>query len=299
MVRVVVPATTANLGPGYDCLGLALDLYNTVEIRPALAWKLTVAGEGAQELPVDKDNLVWRAMTRLWQETGTPEPRVEIALTNEIPLGRGLGSSAAAIVGGLVAANAWAGDVLTRHSLLQLAVELEGHPDNVAPALHGGLVISVMEGGRALAVPMEFSATLVLVACIPGFSLDTGLARQALPASVPHRDAVFNLSRTALLIAALAQGRENLLALASQDRLHQDYRKDLVPGFGNVVDAARSAGALACVLSGSGPSVLAVVRSAVRADEIGQAMTAAFAGAGISAEFKVLHPDLAGARIQQ
>lgn len=297
MIRVMVPATTANLGPGYDCLGLALNLYNTIEIKPAHGLKLTVGGEGALTLPAGEDNLVWVAMKRLWQETGTPVPEAEIVMDNGIPLGRGLGSSAAAIVGGLVAANAWAGGSLSWEELLQLAVELEGHPDNVAPALLGGLAISVMDGDRAVAVPMGFPDCLNLVACVPEFILPTSQARKALPASVPHGDAVFNLSRTALLVAALTKGREELLALACQDRIHQDYRKGLIPGFDNVVAKARTAGALACMLSGAGPSILALAGVESDCEGIGRAMTAAFVQAGIGAEYIVLAPDTEGARL--
>lgn len=297
MVRVLVPATTANLGPGYDCLGLALNLFNTLEMAPAREWNLTIRGEGQGTLREDETNLAWRSMCKLWQETGTSIPVVNITMTNQIPPGRGLGSSAAAIVGALLAANYWAGQPLTQDELLQMAAELEGHPDNVAPALMGGLTVSVSACRRVTVLKLDFPNSLKLVACIPEFRLATSEARQVLPAAVTHEDAVFNLSRTALLVGALAQGRADLLGLACQDRLHQDYPKDLIPGFDQVAAAAREAGALACMLSGAGPTMLALAPADADSEGIGRAMVSAFAGAGVGAEYSTLTPELRGARV--
>jgi homoserine kinase len=272
-------------------------MYNTLELVPADKWQLTIHGQGEGHLPQDPNNLVWRAMVRLWQEIRTPVPVVNLSMTNRIPLGRGLGSSAAAIVGGLVAANEWAGQPLSRDELLQLAVELEGHPDNVAPALLGGLTVSVMDGNRPMAVNMAFPGSIGIVACIPEFVLATAKLRAALPKTVPHGDGVFNLSRTALLVAALTQGRGDLLNLACEDRLHQPYRKPLVPGFDEVVQAAKAAGATACMLSGAGPTMLTLVPGGVDSDRIGSFMVQAFAQTRVKARYEVLSPDLTGARI--
>lgn len=291
MVRVRVPATTANLGPGYDCLGLALGLYNWVEMTPAASWSLTISGEGAAELPRGRDNLVWRAACSLWQRANYSPPPVRLKLKNNIPPGRGLGSSAAAIVGGLVAASRYAGLPIEADDLLQLAVELEGHPDNVAPALLGGLTVSTMEEKRAVAVKLDFPSHLGLVLCIPGFQVSTAEARAVLPPTVPHRDAVFNISRAALLLAALSRGRDDLLPLACGDRLHQPFRQQLIPCFDQAAQAAVRAGALTCVLSGAGPALLALVSSG-EPDQVGQAMVAAFGG---EAEYRVLTADLTGA----
>lgn len=293
MVRVTVPATTANLGPGYDCLGLALGLYTCVQFTPAAHWCLVVEGEGADELPRGRENLVWRAACRLWQHVNFSPPAFRVKIINSIPVGRGLGSSAAAIVAGLVAANHIAGFLLDRSGLLQLAAELEGHPDNVAPALLGGLTVSALDRGKVEAVRLDFPSHLRLVLCIPGFQLSTRRAREALPPTVGHSAAAFNVSRTALLLAALAQGRDDLLSLACQDRLHQPFRKQLVPGFDIAVQAAVDAGALACVLSGAGPSLLALV-SGGDPHRVGKAMAAAFS----AARYLVLAPDLTGARLQ-
>lgn len=296
MVRLAVPATAANLGPGYDCLGLALDLYNYLELEPAHRRQLVICGEGADILPRDETNLVWRSMERLWRETGTPVPRVKLTIENGIPLGRGLGSSAAAIVGGLSLANYWLDNPLPKQELLQLAVELEGHPDNVAPALLGGLCLSVAEAGRTIALNWDLPQDLRLVVCIPDYSLSTEAARAVLPQTVPHVDAVFNLSRTALLLAALAQNRLGLIRTAARDRLHQEYRKDLIPGFDAVVTAALEAGALACTLSGAGPSLLAFIAAESDGAKVGRAMATAFDDRGVQARSVVLRPDTRGAR---
>lgn len=297
MVRLAVPATTANLGSGYDCLGLALGMYNYLEMVPAEIWKLTVRGEGGETLPRDRTNLVWQSMCRLWEETGTQIPAVDIIMENNIPLARGLGSSAAVIVGGLTAANHWAGNPLAQDELLKLAVELEGHPDNVAPALLGGLCVSVMEEGRPVALNLDIPQSLRLVVCIPEYTLETEKARRVLPVKVTHQDAVFNLSRGALMVGALARGRLDLLGLASQDRLHQAYRKKLIPGFDDVVAAALGAGAIAGMLSGAGPTMLALSTDDSDGSKIGPAMVEAFAKSGIRAKYKTLSPELQGVHL--
>ena len=171
MFKVAVPATTANLGPGFNSLGLAFRLYNTLEMVPADGWQLDVSGEGVGELPGGSRNLVWQAACCLWQHVGCQAPVVKLHMHNEIPLGRGLGSSAAAIVGGLVLANEWAGCPLDSEGLLNLATELEGHPDNVAPALLGGLVVSSLSGSNVASVRLDFPGNLQMVICVPAFKL--------------------------------------------------------------------------------------------------------------------------------
>lgn len=196
--RVTVPATTANLGPGFDCLGLALSLYNTMIVRPADALQLAVQGQGAGKLVEDETNLVWQAACHLWQRLGYPEPALSLAMHNGIPLSRGLGSSSAAIVAGLLLANYIAGAPYTQAALVDMATELEGHPDNVAPALLGGLVVSGVAGDQVLTAGFPWPQELQVVACVPDFELSTQQARQALPAIVPYSDAVFNVSRAAM-----------------------------------------------------------------------------------------------------
>ena len=203
-VKVTVPATTANMGPGFDCLGMALKLYNQVEISPTdggLA--IEIQGEGAGDIRKDEGNIVFKAVERLFQEAGRPCPGLVIKLTNHIPAARGLGSSASAIVGGLVAANRLAGDPFTPEKLLALATELEGHPDNVAPALLGGIIISVVQEGKVHWLKITPPDGLSTVVAVPDFKLSTRAAREVLPKTVSLQDAVFNLSRSALLVGAL------------------------------------------------------------------------------------------------
>ncbi len=300
MFSIRVPATTANLGPGFDCLGLALALYNRVELRRADRWMISIEGEGAEQLERTQGNLVWRAACKLWQEVGLPAPQgVAVHLENRIPLGRGLGSSAAAIVGGLVAANTWAGSPLGHQRVLELATDMEGHPDNVAPALYGGLVASVVADGRAVSASLPLTAEIRLGVCIPEFVLATTVARQALPPAVSHHDAVFNVGRAVLMVAALTKNRPDLLDTACQDRLHQPYRTPLIPGLAEVSQAAMDAGALAAMISGAGPTILTMFKSHDDGQAIGEGMCAAFARAGVRAHFMVLEPDLNGAQFEE
>lgn len=294
-VTVQVPATTANLGPGFDCLGLALDLHNTVEVEPAGDSPcIAVVGEGAEIIPRDARNLVYRAIESVFRTVGRPAPGLRITLINWIPLMSGLGSSSAAIVAGVVAANALVDAPLSRAELLRLAVDLEGHPDNVAPALLGGLVIVALgETGpiyRRLEVP-----PLPVVVAVPDFRVATATARAALPDKVPLVDAVFNIGRTALVVQALMSGDYMLLERTMHDRLHQPYRAPLVPGFDEVVEAARGAGASGVALSGAGPSVVAFAPHDLEA--IGAAMCDAFAHHGLTARHMLLRAASEGANL--
>jgi homoserine kinase len=263
-VRVRVPATTANLGPGFDCLGLALTLYNRIEAHEAESLRIDAEGEGAGVIPRDASNLVYQAMKRAYAAAGRACPSLFIRQVNAIPFGRGLGSSAAAVVGGLAAANALMGNPLDKGVLLKIAFSLEGHPDNAAPCLFGGLTAAAVERGEvryARALPDErFS----FAAMIPDFELPTKKARGALPESYPQADAVQNVGWAVLMYAALEQGRADLLKTASQDKLHQPYRKALVPGFDEANACAVDAGAFAAFLSGAGPTIMAVFE---RSDE--------------------------------
>jgi homoserine kinase len=201
--------------------------------------------------------LVVRAMRELFQHLGTSLPPLRVSTTNRIPMGRGLGSSAAAIVGGLVAANAWAGNPLSRDELLALATQIEGHPDNVSAALLGGLTIVVADGARLVAVHQPPPRRWRAVLFIPEQALSTKFARKILPARLSRADAVYNIGRAALLVHALASGDAELLKVATSDRLHQPYRARLVPGMLELFEAALQAGALGVALSGAGPSLIA------------------------------------------
>lgn len=295
-VIVSVPATTANMGPGFDCLGMALGLYN--EIHMALSpgkIAIEVLGEGADDIQRDESNIVWRAAQRVFQEIGQENPGLSIRLVNNIPTARGLGSSAAAIVGGLVAANRLTGETLSREKLLALATELEGHPDNVAPALLGGMVVSVMAEGVVQTLKITPPEELHAVVAIPDFKLSTHAAREVLPKQVSLQDAIFNLSRAALLVGAFYEKRLDLLSVASRDVLHQPYRAPLVPGLLNVIEAANQAGALSVALSGAGPTVIALTDGYDQ--RIAQAMQDSFRAAGVNCRVKVLQPDVDGTRI--
>jgi homoserine kinase len=294
VVHVRVPATSANLGPGFDALGLALALYNEVEAREADGVVVEVEGEGAGSLPTSGDNVVARGVRLAFEAAGRPFKGVALRCLNRVPAARGLGSSAAAWVGGLVAGNALCGGGLSREALLSLATRAEGHPDNVSAALLGGLTVSCPGAdGAVTAVSLPVPPRLSWVVLIPETTSSTAEARAVLPASVPRADAVFNVQRVALLLAALQAGRADALAPALDDRLHQPYRLALFPWMPAVVAAARGAGALGCVLSGAGPALLAVCVDEVAG--VARAMEAALAAAGLTGTARALPADLNGA----
>lgn len=281
MVIIRVPATSANLGPGFDVVGMALNLYNTVEMapEPSGATVVEVTGEGADILLRSGSKLMVDAARRVFSAAGARQTGLLIRQHNRIPLFRGMGSSAAAIVGGMAAANELLPEPLPVKKILQLATEMEGHPDNVAPALFGGFVASCAVDGEVHYACMESPAALKLVVAVPSFTLPTKKSRQALPRMVPLADAVFNIGQVALLVAALCRGDLTALSHAMNDRLHQPYRSALIPGLEKVFSAAQSAGALATVLSGAGPAVISLVSENEAA--VGAAMHRAFAACGV------------------
>jgi len=292
-VRVRVPATSANLGPGFDALGLALGLHNEVILEEADGVSVRVEGEGAGRLDDDAKNVVARGVALGFEVAGRPFRGGRLRCVNRIPLSRGLGSSAAAWVGGLVAANALLGEPLDRDALLTAAARAEGHPDNVAAALLGGLTVSCADGARVTAVSLPVPREVAWVVLLPEAESSTREARAVLPDSVPRADAVFNVQRVSLLLAALGAGRLDLLGLAMQDRLHQPYRQRLFPWMEAVAAAGRRAGALGCVLSGAGPSMLAAVRGG--GDAVARAMERALREAGLAGRALSLPVDAAGA----
>ena len=292
-VSVRVPATTANLGPGYDCLGLALSLHNEVTLALADEFSVEIEGEGADVLPRGESHLVLRAAEAAAQAAGRDLPPVALTQVNRIPLARGLGSSSAAIVGGVVAANELLGLGLSERRMLDICTEVEGHPDNVAPALLGGLTVCCAVDGEVLVRRLDVAEGLRCVVAIPDFEVVTEEARRALPETVPHVDAVFNLCRTGLVVSALVTGEFELLCEGMRDRLHQPYRTHLVPGLDDVIEAALGAGAMGVCLSGSGPTVAAFVVD--DGEEITQAMVNVFAGRGVVACGEVLDLSAAGA----
>ena len=308
-VMVRAPATTANLGPGYDCLGMALDIWNqlTVSALPeGSAPAVSVAGEGAGELATDTSNLTYRAMRFLYDEAGREMPPLALECDNAIPLSRGLGSSAAAIAGGLAAANALLGSPFTAKERLEMAATIEGHPDNVAAAVLGGLQLVVSdrvlsdpavsgEGNRIYTVPIGVPAGLRAVLLIPEHRIATVDARRALPAQVPVADAVYNMGRAALLVAAMQGDHTEYLKIATQDCLHQPYRQAIFPAMKVIFEAALAAGALGVFLSGSGSTIMALAQ--------GQEMTVAYEMldaarlCGVAGRVEVTRPAAEGAHL--
>ncbi len=270
-VTVRVPATSANLGPGFDTLGLALSVYDevTVTVRAEPGATVEVNGVGAGIVPTDETNLVVTSMAYTFKAMGQPVPGVDLIANNVIPHGRGLGSSGAAVVAGIVAAKGLLEGIvdIDADTLLRIATQLEGHPDNVAPALFGGLTIAWLEEDGPQHKKLLVHRGVAPLIFVPQHTLSTKLARSLQPVSVPHEDAVFNVSRSALLIAALTQSPELLFA-GTEDRLHQSYRASAMPETDRLVTLLRSHG-FAAVVSGAGPSIL------VLADGPGQRLAAA------------------------
>ena len=295
-IRVRIPATSANLGPGFDSLALAVRLDNELTVESiGSGIELQIEGEGRETLPTGEDNLIVRAARSLASAHGRQLPAVALVCRNHIPLAAGLGSSAAAIVAGLLAADALLETQLPRAELLAHAAQLEGHPDNAAAALFGGLVI-VGPGSQPPLFRRVEPAIDELVVVIPELDLPTRRMRDALPDQVPLSDAAFNLGRTTLTVEALRTGEFSLLADAMDDRLHQPYRQAHIPGFEAAVSAAKAAGAAGVALSGAGPGLIAFAERELA--QVGRAMVDGFQAAGVSARELVLPVDLQGAQVE-
>jgi len=295
-VHVRVPATSANLGPGFDVFGLALCLHNEVVLEEAVGVTVGIEGEGAGRLATGPDNVVARGVRMAFEAAGRPFRGARLHCVNRVPPSRGLGSSAAAWVAGLAGGNALAGSPLDRDELLRLATQAEGHPDNVTAALLGGLTVSCWTGERVAAVSLPVPPGLSWVVLVPEIEGSTAEARAALPAAYSRADAVFNLQRASLLLAALTAGRTDLLRVAMEDRLHQPYRFKLFPWLTEVIPAATRAGALACVLSGAGPCALAVIDGP--GDAVGRAMEEALRRSGVAGRALPLAVDPAGTTVE-
>ena len=292
-VHVRVPATSANLGSGFDILGLALQLYNVFSMRITSepGWRVSLP-PGAR-FPTDDRNLVFRAARVLFTHVGVTPAGLHLSLTLRIPLARGLGSSSSAIVGGLLAANQLIGSPVDKTTLLGMAVALEGHPDNVTPALIGGLTLSYTVEAQHHYVTVPFPDDLTLVVAIPEFELSTAQARAVLPTQVSRADAIFNGSRTALFVHALQSRQYALLSAAMDDRLHQPYRAALIPGMTAAISAGYAAGACGVALSGAGPTLLALAETAP--ETVARALHQAFAQHGVPCRTRLLHADMSGA----
>lgn len=295
-VVVRVPASTANLGPGFDTLGMSLNLYTWVELSIAEQTEIVLYGNELEGLPLDERNLVIQAARRIFIEAGEAAPGFRLRMSSEIPLTRGLGSSASAMIAGMVAANGLLQHPLSDDHLFQLATAWENHPDNVGASLYGGIVVARWDGERAESIRLDPPANLEVLVVIPDFQLETKLARNALPASVPLQDAVFNVSHSSLLVAALATGQCGMIRYAMRDVLHQPYRAALVPGMESLLEGAVSHGALGVALSGAGPTILTLV-DAQSTDKarLEAYLQQTLQAAGVAAKTLWLKPTLQGA----
>ncbi len=259
MIKLRIPATSANLGAGFDALGLALSYYNYVNIEESDGCHIS-SSDGA-EIPTDESNLIYRTAKTVYEICGRPFRGLTVEQTNNIPMARGLGSSSACITAGLTGANMLMGNPLSLDELVDLSAQIEGHPDNTAPALLGGIVTAVFDGKKVHWVKQEVFTTLKFIAVIPDFELKTEKARACLPKEIPHSDAVYNLSRAALFSASLLTGKYENLRTAVDDKLHQPYRLKLIPNAEDIFDIAYTNGAYGAYISGAGPAIMTIVDS--------------------------------------
>jgi homoserine kinase len=300
-VEIRLPGSTSNLGSGFDCFGLALQLYLTIRatVVPRSSVKCRVRTTGTREsslLPRTAENLIYRAMVHAAKQEGLDLPRVDLVVQNQIPIGRGLGSSGAAIVGGIKLFGLLCNVDLPDSKILNWAAELEGHPDNVGPTLVGGFVVSCVREQEVVLVRRPWPAEIKVIVVSPQSQLETKRARAALPSVVPRADAVHNLQRSALFVAALAEERYDLLWEAMRDRLHQDERRLLVPGLAEALALSRMSGLLGIALSGAGPSVLALARD--NFEEIGLKIAGCFDQQKIKSTVRVLEVDIEGCQVR-
>lgn len=295
-MKLIIPATTSNIGPGFDCLGIALTLYNTIEVEEVgEGIGIEISGLGKDFIPTDDSNLVYRSMLKCFQKVGYRPRGLSIRLHNEIPIARGLGSSAASIVGGIVAANNLSGGHLNREELLELAVEMEGHPDDVGPALFGGLVVSNRDDVGVHYVQTPISNRIEFMAAIPDRTLSTEKARAALPDRVSFGDAIFNVGKASLLTAALIKGDMGAIVSGLEDRLHEPYRIKLIDSLEALYLDLGKHGLNNVFLSGAGPTVIMLSEKGRKADE--ELFRKVVQGHGDGWEIKVLEGDNKGIRV--
>ncbi len=294
-LTIRVPATSANLGPGFDSIGIALELFNAVSIEASDEFGMRLAGEGEDVLSQGQDNLIYQGVMAVYEKLNRTAPPLRLSCENWVPLARGLGSSSAALVAGLVAGNEFLGHPLSTQALLQIATRMEGHPDNVTPALFGGLQVAAMNGGKVEHIMVPLAVDLRIVVFIPDFPMLTSEAREVLPRHVSRADAVFNVSRASLLVAAMATGSIGHLHMAMEDVLHQPYRCKLFPALEDVIAAAEEAGAAGAALSGAGSSILAFTLGGE--DRVAEAMQGAGMRAGVDGRTLVTKVSYTGAQV--
>ena len=308
-VTVKVPATSANIGPGFDCLGLALPIYNTVTIEetvlPGTGIEINLLSENEvldemifDNVPKDENSIVYKAVEMLYNSIGQEPSELKINIQTQIPITRGLGSSASVVVGGLIAANKLLGSPADLAALLSIATEVEGHPDNVAPAILGGFVLASQEDdGSIITEKLNWPEDWDITVCIPDFELSTNIARSVLPENVPLSHAVYNAKHLAMLIQAVNSKNEKLMKAALHDKLHQPYREKLVPGMKEIMEAFKHEdGVIGCVLSGAGPSML-VISHKYDLDKIKSTVRDIWEGQSIKSDIRTLKIENKGAEI--
>lgn len=308
-VSVKVPATTANIGPGFDCLGMALPLYNTITIEetvlPGTGVEINVISESSaidelalEHIPLDENSLVYKAVELLYNSIGQTPGELKINIHSSIPVARGLGSSASVVVGALIAANELLGHPADEVALLSIASELEGHPDNITPAIIGGLVLASQEDdGTVIYRKLEWPSEWAITVCIPDFELSTDIARSVLPKEVPMKDAIFNAQRLGMFVQAVLTKDTELMKLALKDRLHQPYRMKLMPGLDKIMDNLRFIDSvLGCVISGAGSSIL-VISEKNDLDKIKNVVKETWADQNIKCEIRTMNVEQNGAQI--
>lgn len=308
-VSVKVPATSANMGPGFDCLGIALPLYNTITIEetvlPGTGVEINVIPESLSidemslaHIPLDENSLAYKAVVLLYNSIGQNPSELKINIHSNIPIARGLGSSSSVVVGALLAANELLGRPADEAALLSIACELEGHPDNIAPAIVGGLVLaSQEEDGSVIYRKIDWPQEWAITVCTPDFELSTDIARSALPKEVPMKDAIYNVQRLAMFIHAVNTVDSELMKYALKDKLHQPYRMKLIPGLDKIMDNLRHVeNVLGCVISGAGSSIL-VISEKNNLDKIKSIVRDTWAEQNIKCELRTMNVEQHGAQI--
>ena len=308
-ISVKVPATTANIGAGFDCLGMALPLYNIITIEetvlPGTGVEINVINDEnvandliLEHVPQDETSIIYKAVELLYNSIGQAPSELKITVQSQIPIARGLGSSASVIVGGLLAANELLGKPADEVALLSIATEVEGHPDNVTPAIVGGLVLTSQEDdGRIVYTRLDWPDEWAITVCIPDYELSTDISRSVLPKEVPMQDAVFNAKRMGMFVQAVNKKDANLMKLALQDRLHQPYRMKLVPGLDKITENLKhEESVLGCVLSGAGPAIL-IISLKDNLDKIKSIVKETWENLNVKAEIMTLPVETQGAQV--
>lgn len=292
MIEIKVPATSANIGPGFDCLGIALNLYNKFYIEEIERGLII---EGCDPSFANEDNLVFTSMKKCFEKIGYKYNGIRIIIKADIPVSRGLGSSAACILGGVVGANELAGNVLSKEEILELATKIEGHPDNITPALFGGMTVSITENNKVYYDNIDIAKGIKFYTLIPNFKLSTEEARKILPDTVSHKDAVFNVGRTALMLTAMINGNFDLMKVGVKDRLHQEYRGTLIEDFNYILDECNKLNTYGVFLSGAGPTIIVAVQQ--EDDNILKAVKKKLEGLNRVWDLKELNVDYKGVSI--